>query len=75
MPLPMADFDSAFLLPLAGSGIERYGGLAVRTALDAARLKGERLLLLYCQVFCKKSFGTRFTHMPTPNLFHTNPRH
>jgi len=40
MPIPMADFDSAFLLPLAGSGIERYGGLAVRTALDAARLKG-----------------------------------
>lgn len=41
-PLPGAavDLDTAYLCPLAGSGIERYGAQAVRIALDAARLKG-----------------------------------
>lgn len=34
------EFDTAYLCPLAGSGIERYGQSAVRIALDAARLKG-----------------------------------
>jgi len=34
------DFDTKFLLPLAGSGIEKFGPDAVRIALDTARLKG-----------------------------------
>jgi len=34
------DIDSAYLLPLAGSGIEQFDEQTVRIALDAARLKG-----------------------------------